>query len=58
MNKTLYAKKEFMDAVSLDDKTQKELLEKFSSRPPPKAFTDSDVDKSKDDANGPATANE
>ncbi|CDF40165.1 Formin-like Protein [Chondrus crispus] len=56
VNKTLYAKKEFLDAVSLDDETQKELLEKFSSRPPPKVFTDSDGDKSKDDTKGPVTA--
>lgn len=57
VNKTLYGKQEFQEAVSLDDDIQKDLLEKFSNRPPPKVFDDEAAEKSKEEeAKGPKTA--
>lgn len=57
LKKTLYAKQEFQEAVALDEATQKELLEKFSSKPPPKVFdAEAEEKKKQAAAKGPKTA--
>lgn len=57
MTKTLYGKQEFQDSVALDDEVQKDLLEKFSNRPPPKQFDQKAEDQKQEQASrGPKTA--
>lgn len=57
VNQTLYGKQEFQDTVGIDEDIQKELLEKFSSRPAPKASDKKAEEKpNQETAKGPKTA--
>ncbi|KAI0563645.1 Formin-like Protein [Gracilaria domingensis] len=55
VSKTLYAKEEFQNIVALDEDTEKDLLEIFSNRPPPKAFEQKEEDKEQE-SSGPQAA--
>eukprot|EP00178_Gracilaria_changii_P016702 TRINITY_DN47_c0_g1_i1.p1 TRINITY_DN47_c0_g1~~TRINITY_DN47_c0_g1_i1.p1 ORF type:complete len:1419 (-),score=334.02 TRINITY_DN47_c0_g1_i1:1246-5502(-) len=48
VSKTLYAKEEFQNIVALDEDTEKDLLEIFSNRPPPKAFEQQEQEKAQE----------
>lgn len=57
VTRTLYAQEEFQESAALDADTQKELLEKFSNRPPPKMFDkETEEKKQEDETNSLKTA--
>lgn len=53
---TLFAKEEFQESAKLDDDIEKELLDQFSSRPPPKRQASADEDVAAASGTGPKTA--
>lgn len=55
VTKTLYAKDEFQKIVSIDEDIEKDLLEQFSNKPPPKLF-EAQEEKPAENPNAPKAA--
>lgn len=56
--KTLYAQKDFQDNEGIDEEVEKDLLERFSNKPPPRTEVDEEEEKKQAEAasKGPKTA--